>query len=418
MPNFAFILGRNPALSIAEIISFLNRDKQEYLISDYSEEIFLLETQNLIDINTLGGSIKIAEIYYRLDLNNSEDELYNIFSGENLFKQFFHRREGKLHFGISLYLLDEKSFLFNTYRKLLENLSKKIKDNLKEEGQSSGFVRIKDRFLSSVSVDKNELLKKGAEIILIASKSDLYVGKTIAVQQVGSYSLRDYGRPRRDKKSGILPPKLAQIMINLSQVSKDSTILDPFCGSGTILSEGAFMGYQNLIGSDIKNEAISATKENINWLKSQFSERIANINIKLFISDVNNISSLIPKNSVDAIIVEPYLGPPFYRAPSDHEINAVSVQLSSLYHRAFSEFSKILKKKARVVFIFPAFKSGGQFKLININDNLKKIGFNQINILNKDLSGKFLKYLTNRNTFLYGRGDEFIFREILVFEFN
>jgi hypothetical protein len=42
----------------------------------------------------------------------------------------------------------------------------------------------------------------------------------MALQDFESYSKRDYGRPARDPRTGSLPPKLAQILINLAEPNK------------------------------------------------------------------------------------------------------------------------------------------------------------------------------------------------------
>ena len=58
-----------------------------------------------------------------------------------------------------------------------------------------------------------------------------FLGQTLVVQPFKVLSKRDFGRPARDDHSGMLPPKLAQIMINLARRNDDistKTILDPF----------------------------------------------------------------------------------------------------------------------------------------------------------------------------------------------
>ncbi len=47
-------------------------------------------------------------------------------------------------------------------------------------------------------------------------------------------------------------------------------ILDPFCGSGTILQEAMLLGFKNIYGSDKDKRAIANSKENINWLKKEY----------------------------------------------------------------------------------------------------------------------------------------------------
>ncbi len=421
MSKYAFILGRNPALSVAEIISVFKRDDISFQIVDSSDEVLLIKTDKTLDskliLNGLGGTIKIGQIISSLDLDKSEAQIYQIFSAENLFLNLFAKRKGKIHFGISLYLLDKESNLRKNYRQLLENISSTIKKQLQQSGQSGGFLRIKDRFLSSVSVDKNDLLTKGAEIILLISKDRLYIAKTLSVQEYESYSSRDYGRPVRDTRSGMLPPKLAKIMLNLSLKKKRDTILDPFCGSGTIITEAALMGFTHILGSDIKNEAVKATLTNLNWLKNQYSHQSSDLQVKVFPSDINDISSKIAPHSTDAIITEPYLGPPFTRTPDEREIISTLNQLASLYRNSFIQYSKIIKSNGRVVIIFPAFRLKGQLRLIDILTELSGLGFYKVDILPPDQIQKYTSFLSGRKTPIYGRGDEFIAREILIFDY-
>ena len=74
--------------------------------------------------------------------------------------------------------------------------------------------------LASVVVTKNLLLEKGAEICIIGGKEKVYTAKTLVVQDFEDYGRRDYQRPVRDEQQGMIPPKVAQIMLNLSGVKK------------------------------------------------------------------------------------------------------------------------------------------------------------------------------------------------------
>src|SRR5690606_22324116 len=83
--------------------------------------------------------------------------------------------------------------------------------------------------LASVAVTKNLLLEKGAEICVLAASDKVYVGKTLQVQDFEDYGRRDYQRPVRDEEQGMIPPKVAQSMINLVNAPAGATLLDPFC---------------------------------------------------------------------------------------------------------------------------------------------------------------------------------------------
>jgi 23S rRNA G2445 N2-methylase RlmL len=78
----------------------------------------------------------------------------------------------------------------------------------------------------------------------------------------------------RDIPASINPVVAAGIVRFLKskiEFSNSSRILDPFCGSATMLIERAFAGdYRELVGVDISKKAIEAAKENIN--KSQLEK--------------------------------------------------------------------------------------------------------------------------------------------------
>src|SRR3989344_6013764 len=124
--------------------------------------------------------------------------------------------------------------------------------------------------LSSVAVTTQAT---SGDICLIATKDGILAGRTEAVQDFEAWSKHDFGRPSRDAKSGMLPPKLARLMVNLSGVQPEgSAILDPFCGSGTILMEAALMGSKAVIGSDISKKAVADTGRNMEWMRHAFPD--------------------------------------------------------------------------------------------------------------------------------------------------
>jgi tRNA (guanine6-N2)-methyltransferase len=64
--------------------------------------------------------------------------------------------------------------------------------------------------------------------------------------------------------AGSLRPSVAAALAWLSEPSAEDTVLDPFCGAGTILIERAHFGrYRKLIGSDRDPPALRAARENI-----------------------------------------------------------------------------------------------------------------------------------------------------------
>lgn len=417
MVQYFFVLGKNPTLSTAEIISVLNKLNTLFNIKTLSEEILTVSTDKELSISDLmqdlGGTIKLGKIFDEVGFNEDEQKFEKIFLADNLINNYFPNINGKVHFGISIYNGGgDKNYLTKITNKL-KVLNITTKENLQTAGVKAGFVRIKERTLSSVSVAKNKLLNKGAEIILILTKDKILAGKTLAVQEFESFSFRDYGRPQRDKRSGIIPPKLARMMINLSRAPKEGLLLDPFCGSGTILQEAIILGYKNIIGSDISQNAISNTKNNIEWLFTHFHNiNKSSFNIDIFSSDIRDIAAQVKPNSLDAIVTEPYLGLPLFKTPDTKTVQKIVAEVTPLYLAAFETFSRILKTTGKVVFLMPVFEVSGKKHFVEIVGMIKELGFLQQDFLPVKMRENPILQLTPRGTIIYGGREQFVKREI------
>jgi len=387
--KYYFILGNNPALSVAEIRA-LYPENEGFLANN---ACFIMENDNIIDANKLirrlGGTIKIGEIKEEIaNLGQDLEEaiVKTINTSGNL------RPEGKFNFGFSAYGLK-----FN-----FQKLGLTIKNEIKEGGFNARLVTSREQNLSSVIIEQNHLITKGAEIVLIkANNQKLFIGQTLAVQAFKELSFRDYGRPSRDDYSGMLPPKLAQIMINLAQAPLEATILDAFCGSGTIISEALLMGYEHLIGSDLSAKAVEDTRNNLEWIAEKFDRPLKNISV--FECSATTLSDELAPKSIDAIVSEPYLGP----QRGQNDIGQIIMQLEKLYSEAIVEFSKILKDNGRIVMIWPVFSVDRRFRHMNP----KIANFKIVNPLPKQELRT-----TERQTIIYGREGQKVWREIVILE--
>ncbi|OGY84322.1 MAG: hypothetical protein A3F54_03990 [Candidatus Kerfeldbacteria bacterium RIFCSPHIGHO2_12_FULL_48_17] len=391
--TYAFIAGNHPALSAAEIASRWPQAK----ISTTGEVIFVA-SKAAIEIEpraleTLGGSTKLIRV-----LTGGKKP-----SPQELLK-YIPRGTGKIQLGISVYPETVKEI-----KTLPLGLS--IKKLLKEAGHSVRVVTAKTANLSSVVVEKNHLLTDGIELVLIKNGETWCVGQTIAVQNFESYGHRDYGRPARDDRSGMLPPKLAQIMINLSgtaaaektgatnENASAKTLLDPFCGSGTILQEAALMGWKDIIGSDISDKAVSDSKANIAWLKQQYNAP-QSAHIQLLAAPVEKLGQQLRQQSIDAMVFEGNLGPP---SPTEKQVQSALPQLTTLYVKTFAVCEQLIKTHGTIVAALPSW----QFPSRAITLPLEKII--PVSLKQKTFPGQ-----TARKTFLYGRPQSTVYREIFV----
>lgn len=162
-------------------------------------------------------------------------------------------------------------------------------------------------------------------------------------------------------------------MINLAQAKKDDAILDPFCGSGTILSEAGLLGYNNLIGSDISVKAVSDAKKNLAWICKNYN--LKNKNFTLYQKDAAKPSNDLKPSSIDAIITEPYLGEPLNGKETKQQLVQQAQKLKKLYLATFTQFKTALKKNGVVVFTIPRFKYHQEWIITNCVEGIKKLGF-------------------------------------------
>ena len=137
-------------------------------------------------------------------------------------------------------------------------------------------------------------------------------------------------------------------MVNLSQVKKHQTLLDPFCGTGGILLEAGLLGAQ-IVGSDIEQKMIEGSKKNLEFYHLK--------EYRLYCADIGDISRYVP--SVDAIATD---------FPYARSTTTKGEQLLKLYNRAFETISSVLKK--------------GRYAVVGIsNEEIRTIGEQYLSVV-------------------------------------
>lgn len=380
MTTYLFFLGRQPDISAAEIkavFSALNINILNKELKGVNENSFLIITTddelNVTKLmNRLGGTIKIAEKI------ESEDAIE-----ETIIKHIEkYQADGKIHFAIS-----------GSNNK---NIGLGIKKTLKANGRNARYIEINN---TATILHNNLVVRKSDYTIL-----DKDVFFTTAIQPIEDLAERDFGRPGSDSRSGMLPPKLARIMINMSGAKQSDTLLDPFCGSGTVLTEAAYLGFENLIGSDISQKALEDTVENLEWLKSK--EKLTDLKFNLYLCGAENIHTDVARASVDVIVSEPFMGNPLKGNEKEKFLNLQIEKLSDLYLQSFAAFHKILVKGGTVVFIIPSYLLNDKWLTINCVEKIKQIGFSVVPLSSEVV---FLKYW---------RQDQHLARNIWCFRKN
>lgn len=340
MHTYLFIFGNHPALSALELKSLTELYGYSLEFAWVSAEIMEVKSLQTLKLDwwqfQLGGTVKIAEVKAVTKENNLSAVIKSLCQPKS---------DTKFNFGISAYKLPK----LNT-----NNLGMEIKRSLTTKSAKIRFVVSKEKILSSVIVKKNNLLSTGAEFILIKNKNDeILVAQTKTVQDFVAFGERDYGRPAADGKNGMLPPKLAKIMINIAKCLPADILLDPFCGSGTVLQEALLAGYQQVHGSDLNEAMIKNSQRNINWLVTKSVNKKMNIkDVQIEKMDALELKKKYNNNSIGAIITEPYLGP-VDRFNVVGKEKAIANELNESYEKFLNQAHAVLKKGKRLVMVVP-----------------------------------------------------------------
>lgn len=396
---YSFILGHSPKLSYAEILSFFRLKNIKFEIIAFEDEFLICNLSDNFDptvaMMSLGGIIKIG----KLEFEFFSSEYADVFK-LNMIRYIKNNLDTskKIKIGFSFYRVSSKIYSFMLKEQM------RIKKALSEDNISSRIVVSKNKDLSAVIVFKEKLISdSGLDIQVLQFEENIYCMKTIAIQDFERFGRIDYKRPRIDSQSGMMPPKLAQIMLNLS-ISRGA-VFDPFCGSGTILLMAGELGFSKIIGSDILSRAVSDSNENLKWYENVFNKKL---DYEVFESDVLSLPSKIKNYEIDCIVSEGYLGKALRGNESFEFIQKQIKELEDLYIKTFETYSNILEEKAIVVMSVPVFVLGTKLMYLDVLEKIEKCGFRLDNLVEE-------KYLGKRKTLIYKRDDQKVYREIVRF---
>lgn len=327
--RFILFVGFGNSLAESEVKNRIAGAQLEFpLIYSFEMES---EDQAKSLVSKMGSSLKLAKELYGTEANP-----------ESLAAKITHKN-------FSVTVLGDKP--------VTDQFLHQIKDKL----ERSRFVEAKDTFgLSPIIITKHKV-----DEFFLDSKNNM-VFQTIWVHDFENWIKKDRKMPKVNPRAGMLPPKIARSMINLLPISdpKGKILVDPFCGSGRILVEAAEMGYQ-VIGTDISNDQIADTKENLKFL---------GVDGQVLLHDATHLSEVV--STADAIVTEPYLGKPNLRPD---QVKFVAPGLEKLYLGALKDWSKILKSGACVVMVFPIFQGPkNEYRTSRVIDDKHLLGYNQL----------------------------------------
>ena len=383
------ILGRQPALGMAELERAYGPENTKWF-SDQSATVSATD----FPLSKLGGTQKAGRVVIQLTGGDWRKTSMKIVQA---YKEAWSDFDGKITLGISAYGFDVSP-------RDVQKTGIILKQKLKTAGVSLRLLPNAETALNTATSHHNKLglSNNKVELIVVRSRSGkVIVAESIGAQNITAYTRRDQGRPKRDAFVGMLPPKLAQIMINLALPANSPApkgrLLDPFCGTGVILQEAALMDYP-VYGTDLSDKMIDFSQVNLEWLAESHH---ASVDSRLHQDDAMDAKWQQP---ISAVACESYLGQPFSAPPSPAKLDQVRKNCDHIISGFLKNISAQIPEGTPLCVGVPAWRdSSGRFTHLPLIGKLEQVGFGRVafeNIKNDEL--------------LYYREDQVVARELLV----
>lgn len=383
--NYICILGRQPEIGLAELAALYPG-----LVTQLGEHAAFVEAK--IDFARLGSSVKCAEFISIVETPNPQKAFD--FCRKQLVQDILALPEGKIKLGVSIYGID-----FPVHKINANMLS--LKKVVRSHERSVRIVPNAEPALSSAQTYHNQLTSEmGFEIVMVFHAGKIYIGRVVDVQDIDAYTFRDRSRPRRDAFVGMLPPKLAQTLLNLAlgtNTPLNMRLLDPFCGTGVVLQEAALLGC-SVYGSDISEKMVRYTRDNLNWLFDTH-----NIHTETYY-ETADATTHTWQQPVDAVCCEGYLGQPLGgQNPSDTQLQKIITDCDGVMRDFLTNISSQLASDTRLCIAAPAWHLKNTIYHLPVLDDLENMGYNRIDF----------EY-TDTGELIYHRNDQIVGRQILV----
>jgi tRNA G10 N-methylase Trm11 len=379
------ILGRQPEISLAELQCLYGHQK----VQRHSKQSAVIDWPDF-DFERLGGSQKAGRIVLQLasaDWSTLSTKITQFYLSK------WHTIDHKQTLGISAY--------DSTLRPdQLQKLGVNIKQKLKSSGVSVRLVPNKDTALNTATSHHNKLglSANRTEILIVRGfNGRIIVAESIGAQNITALAARDQARPHTDAFVGMLPPKLARIMVNCAvgqNHHQNQAVLDPFCGTGVVLQEALLLGY-DAFGTDLSDKMVDYSKKNLQWLEQRFKIDQAR-RYAVAQADATNYQW---SDRPTAVASETYLGQPFSAPPSPAKLREVTGNCNHIISKFLSNLGSQIAANTPLCIAVPAWRSTtGSWTHLPLIGQLDSLGYDK-------------KY---DETLLYNRENQVVGREILI----
>ncbi len=377
------ILGRQPALGVAELEQLYGAESVRW----FSDSSAIVDSSRF-DFNRLGGTQKAGRVVAELSGNWQKVSMRIV----REYVAAWASHTGKITLGLSAYG-------FTVTPREVQKTGIILKSKLKEHGVSLRLVPNAEPALNTATSHHNKLglSDNHVELLVVrAGNGKVIIAESVGAQNITALSKRDQARPRTDSFVGMLPPKLARIMVNLTGTNS-GRVLDPFCGTGVLLQEAALLGF-DVYGTDLSEKMVRYSTENLDWLAHQYS-----LTSKIAI-DHGDAMEYHWQQPIDAVATETYLGQPFSAPPSPAKLTEVRGNCNHIISAFLKNIAGQLASGTTLCVAVPAWRDAkGAITHLTLVNTVEKLGFTPVTLTH-----------VTRQQLIYYRESQVVARELLL----
>lgn len=386
----ACILGRQPELGYAELSALFPATTL------FSNDVALVDTDRF-DIQMIGGTQKAGRVVQEFPHTNWAAISRTL---TDRYAKEWALSDQKVTFGISVYGAP------NMRVGDINHTALQLKQKVKKAGVSVRLITNTTPELNTAVSHHNKLglNPQKIELMVILGRNRALLVESTGAQNITALARRDQGRPKRDAFVGMLPPKLALMMVNMglgTESAQSSRMLDPFCGTGVVLQEAYLRGC-TVHGSDLNPKMVDFTTQNLQWLTQTHLSKTGRVGT-IEIGDAMK-HRWSADEQFTTVVCETYLGQPFSATPSPAKLREVRGNCNHIITQFLHNIAPQLPSGTRLCVAVPAWRDlkTGVITRLPLTHEIEKHGFT----------------LLNQRALLYYREDQVVARDLLILTKN
>ncbi len=324
--------GEHETLPKAEALACLRAHNIRYEEKEHTDGILVIEAEE----GTLAASTSMAEIAERLGMTH---RVYAILGVSSRYRCIDEREmEALIKDAVDIVMEPGDTFAVRVRMKSKSAIAQmQVQMQMQRGYQHKELEREVGALIKRMGYEV-DLKKPKKTFVLLFTRHKCFLALLLHSIEKKRYEqrkphLRPFFSP------GVIMPKLARVLVNLSAVKAEDILLDPFCGTGGILIEAGMVG-ATPIGMDIQAKMVRGASQNLLFY---------HLKGHLITADATDIPLRV--NSVDAVVTDL----PYGRVSLiSGDINAKSRAsfIERLYEEAIGEIYTVLKRGRKAVIVF------------------------------------------------------------------